>query len=257
MSHAIRWTVEKITQRLALVEPLVYRRKVELPNFHFHPSSPKLGEPQPNLRKVAASPDGVEILPNTYWGGPEQDFTLRTTFQVPADWDTDQPIALYLPLGEAGSFSHPEALFYIDGKSFAACDRHHQEVQLDPRYADGQPHELVLRGWTGTYDWDGNRLTRLVMRPCFVAQIDSPTREFTIRARVALATARILDDCDPVRVSLLNALDNAFKLLDTREPFGGEFYSSVIPALFDVKQRDCCSRAATGCDHDRHRPRSH
>ena len=34
----------------------------------------------------------------------------------------------------------------------------------------------------------------------------------------------------PARGALLNALDAAFKVLDTREPFGEAFYASVAPA---------------------------
>ncbi len=30
MRHVIRWTVEKITQRLTLIDPLVYRRRSPL-----------------------------------------------------------------------------------------------------------------------------------------------------------------------------------------------------------------------------------
>ena len=35
MTHAVRWTIEKITQRLALIEPLVHRRRVPLPSFRY------------------------------------------------------------------------------------------------------------------------------------------------------------------------------------------------------------------------------
>jgi alpha-mannosidase len=57
-----------------------------------------------------------EVNPNEYWGSWMQDFILRTTFVIPDEWGKGQPIALYLPVGEAGDFSHPEALAYIDGE---------------------------------------------------------------------------------------------------------------------------------------------
>ncbi len=228
MSHTVRWTIEKITQRLALIAPLVYRRQARIPNFTYFPS-PKSGELQPGSGQAGT---GLVIEPYTTWGKPFTEFTLRTIFQIPDDWDNDKPIVLYLPLGDAGNFSHPEALLCIDGQSYAACDRHHQEILIDPRYADNQPHELVLQGWTGLGDdWNTSPVTKTVMYPCAIVQIDQPTREFIISARTALATAKILDNGDPVRVSLLNALDNGFKLLDTREPFGESFYKSVIIAL--------------------------
>ena len=47
---------------------------------------------------------------------------------------------------------------------------------------------------------------------------------------MALETALALDENDPAQGRLLNALDAAFKVLDTREPFGAAFYSSVPTA---------------------------
>ncbi|RLC75974.1 MAG: hypothetical protein DRJ03_29430 [Chloroflexi bacterium] len=55
---------------------------------------------------------------------------LRTWFRTPPGWSADTPTALYLPIGKAGDFSHPEALAYIDGAPYGACDRHHQEILL-------------------------------------------------------------------------------------------------------------------------------
>jgi alpha-mannosidase len=156
---------------------------------------------------------------------------LHTTFAVPADWERELPVALYLPLGEAGDFSHPEALAYVDGVPYAGCDRHHQEVLLHPAWCDGAPHDLDLHGWTGLLGSTENTgREALFMRPCQLVQIDVPTRAFLATARVALETVRALDEDDPARGRLLNALDAAFKILDTREPFGAAFYASVPTA---------------------------
>jgi alpha-mannosidase len=229
MSHKIRWTVQKIEQRLRLIEPLVYRRRQPLPPFRYT----ELPGPE------AAPPVSVEVddsswltvEPESYWGRWWTDFAMRTQFQVPADWESDRPVALYLPLGEAGDFSHPETLAYIDGQPYAACDRHHQEIRLPDRWRDGQPHLLALHGWTGLGGWESNELnTKLFMRTCAVVQIDQPTRDFVTAIRVALGIAQHLGDDEPARAYLLNALDEAFKRLDIREPFGEAFYESVEPA---------------------------
>jgi alpha-mannosidase len=169
------------------------------------------------------------IEPNTYWARADVNFVLQTEFQVPPDWDRRAAAALYLPLGEPGSFSHPEALAYVDGKSYATCDRHHQEIRLDDAWRDGKPHRLVLHGWTGNDNRDGE-FGRLLMRTCEVVQIDQPTRDFIVTARCALGIADVLDENEPSKAFLLNALDAAFKILDTREPFGDRFYESVSAA---------------------------
>ena len=49
---------------------------------------------------------------------PEKTFILITNFVVPTGWDKKAPAALYLPIGIAGDFSHPEALVYLDGKQY-------------------------------------------------------------------------------------------------------------------------------------------
>jgi len=230
MTHQIRWTTQKIAGRLALIEPLVYRRRQPLAPFRYLAlSSPAEAPP------VGSEIDDTHwtlIEPNTYWGAWMIDFVLRSAFRVPADWEPGLPVALYLPLGSSGDFSHPDALAYVDGIPWAACDRHHQEIRLPHRWRDDRPHRLALHGWTGM----GAEMrpaetgTRLFMRPSAVVQIDQATRDFIAAARVALGVADSLAAGEPARGRLLNALDEAFKILDTREPFGEAFYASVAPA---------------------------
>ncbi len=242
MYHVQRWTLAKIRQRLELIAPLVYIRSAELPAFRYRRLDGPLAPPPvaPDLDDS----DWEVIRPNEYWGAWMTDFILRTTFTVPADWDPAAGLALFLPLGEAGDFSHPEALAYVDGVAYAACDRHHQEIRLRPEWADGRPHALALHGWTGLGGF-ANRdfFTRLYMRPCQIVQIHQPTRDFIALARVARDTAENLPDDSPARHGLLNALNDAFNVLETREPLWGlrpwhdaaAFYASVEPATAVLK----------------------
>jgi len=235
MYHKHRWTPEKIQKRLSLIAPLVYIRHKALPPFRYlELTGPEIPPP------IAAEVDDsswLEIGADTYWGRWVQDFILRTRFAIPDDWDKLQPIAVYLPLGDAHDFCHPEALAYVDGISFAACDRNHQEILLKPEWADGREHLLALHGWTGLGDLPrGNPLTKLYTRQCEVVQIHPSTRKFISLAVLTLETVNALDENNPVKYHLLNALDDAFNELDTREPLGGEgFYASVAPALQALK----------------------
>jgi alpha-mannosidase len=235
MRHQVRWTAEKVARRIALIEPLVYRDRHPVAPFRYTTLS----------NPMAAPPVGPDvddsgwptIEPHSYWGQWLTDFALRTHFQVPAAWDPDVPVALYLPLGEAGDFSHPEFLAYVDGTPYAACDRHHQEILLPARWRDGQSHLLALHGWTGLGGWrHGEPGTQLFMHPCAVVQIDQPGRDFIAAARVALGVANELDEHDPAKGYLLNALDEAFRVLDTRPPLGDGFYASVPQALETLRQ---------------------
>jgi len=237
MYHQIYWTPQKIAQRLALIAPLVYRQQRPLPPFRYTALPGPHSDPP-----VGPDIDDSQwqtIEANTYWGTWMTDFTMRTWFQVPAEWELHQPIALYLPLGSAGDFSHPEALAYIDGEPYAAVDRHHQEIRLLERWCDGKPHVLALHGWTGLGGFDvPDPGTKLYLKTCAVVQVDQPTREFIAVARVALSVAEQLSDNDPIKARLYNALDAAFKVLDTRDPLGTPaFYASVAPALQALKTR--------------------
>lgn len=227
MLHASRLTSRKITRRLQLIRPLIYRRQQPLPDFCFL----ELPGPEktPYVQPEVDDSDWTVIPANSYWAGRLTNFVLRTQFALPEGWTTDAPVMLYLPLGEPGDFSHPEALMYIDGEPYAACDRHHQEVRLSERWLDGATHTLALHGWTGLHAAPHPRLphARLFMQQCALVQVDQPTRDFVARARVALGVAELLDEDDPALGRLLNALDAAFMCLDLREPFGDHFYASV------------------------------
>lgn len=228
-THKIRSTADKIGQRLSLIEPLAYKRLQPLPPFRYLALAGP-AQPPPVGTDIDDS-DWQVIEPHTYWGARMLDFVMRGQFQVPADWEPASPVALYLPLSTAGDFSHPEALVYIDGLAYGASDRHHHELILPERWRDGQPHQLALHGWTGgTAMWLAHPSVQFLMRPCAVVLIDQPTRDFIAAARVALGVAVNLNDDVPAKGRLLNALDEAFKVLDTREPLGEQFYASVPAA---------------------------
>ena len=232
MDHEQRWTADKIAQRIDLVETLIYRRRLALPDWRFLKlSSPTVTPPppvQPDLDDT-----GWELIPtNTVWGGARLNFTLRTRFTLPPDWDAAHS-ALFLPIGIANDFSHPETLAYIDGQPASSIDRHHQEVRIPAEFCDGREHVLALHGWCGGVRADES--FKLLMRACFVVEVDPITREFQALARAALGIAKVLDKNHPARYQLLTSLDNAFKRVDLREPFGEDFYASLPAALADLR----------------------
>lgn len=234
MLHKIRWTEKKIGQRIALIEPLVYRRKQALPPFRYSTLPSPLAAPP-----IGADVDDSAwpvIKAGDYWGTWVTDFVLRTSVCLPDEWDKALPVAVYLPLGDAGDFSHPETLAYIDGAAHAAADRHHQEFLLPASAKDGKQHLLALHGWTGLGGWRKSEPDlKLFMRQCYLVQLDQPTRDFIATARVALGIAAGVDANNPAKGHLLNALNDAFNILDTREPMGDDFYASVPAAHAALK----------------------
>lgn len=220
MDHDIRWTIQKIDKYLQLIEPYVYRSKIDLDPFRYFKIDGSSIHP-PELNELDIN-EGLLVPENSFWGEADTNFILQTTFQAPPDW---QHTALYLPIGSAGDFSHPEALVYIDSTPYAAVDRHHQEVILPGSISRNTEHTLTLYGWTGSLS--NRQLPALAMGNCSLVEIDQPTRDFLALARIALGIAEQLDKHDPVRASLLTSLNEAINMLDIRESQEDRFYASV------------------------------
>ena len=100
-------------------------------------------------------------------------------------------------------------------------------MELPVNWQDGKAHLLTLHGWTGLGGKVDAEPTQLFMRPCQLVLVDQPCRELVALVRVALGVVRNLGEDEPARAWLLNALDEAFKLLDHREPLEGDFYASI------------------------------
>jgi alpha-mannosidase len=224
-------TLEKIASRLKLIESLVYRSKWALPPFRYR-LFPQ-GDPGLPVDEIEVETSWEAVSAYQYWGQWNSEFVLVSKFSLPEDFRRCKGLALFLPLGESGDFSHPETLAYVDGKPFAACDRNHQELELPETWQDGEAHLLVLRGWAGLGGKVGAEPTQLFMRPCQLVLVDQPARDLVALVMVALGVVRNLSEDEPARAWLLNALDAAFKVLDTREPLEGNFYAS-IPAAKSV-----------------------
>jgi alpha-mannosidase len=221
--HKVHWTAQKILARLKLITPLIHRQRAPLAPFKLKVLPNPIDAPL-----IHDDASGWQtVAPGDFWATPLTDFMLRGEFTVPTDFDAGSPVALHLPIGDAKDFSHPEALTYIDGAPYASADKHHQEIRLPDRVRDGQPHQLALHGWSGRNDYG-----MLQMKECAVVQVDQPTRDFVASVRVALDVSRKMDDNSTAKGRILNALNEAFNVLDTRDPLGTDaFYDSVPPAL--------------------------
>lgn len=235
MRHAIRWTLEKISARIQNLEDMLFRNQVNLPPFAYTELSEM--DPEPGALDNPPGTSWIEIQPFSYWGKPRQNFLLKTTFTFPGGWPAGEETALFLPIGKAGDFSHPEALVMIDGVPWASCDRHHQEIILSADFLDGREHTLLLRGWTGLGGGlVGNPDQRLQMGRCEMVQVDQPTRTWITLARTAVGVIKHLPEENPARHHLLNALQKAYLLLDLHQAPREEFYTSVRRSLEVLRQ---------------------
>ncbi len=228
MNAAQDLDLAKIRSRISLVRRRRFRARAPIERFRFA-----------RLRDAREAPDLTgdasawpELEWNSYWAGQDVHFALRSAFRAPSGWEG--PAALRLPLGTAGDvFSHPEALLRVDGRIAGAADRYHQTVRIDPSLCDGRRIPISLHGWTGYLGWppepdDGRRL---FLGECALVLLDDDLDEFVELAESALETATLLDDRRPERSGIVQALEAAFRMLDTRHPIDRAFRASVPSAV--------------------------
>ncbi len=228
MDHTRRFTARKIAKRIDLIQRMVHRQSRPIAPFRW--TTLPNADVDPPLQANPA--DWPQIDWHDYWAGQNTHYLMTTNFTVPRGW-ADGPVALHLPMGVAGDiFTHPEALLYIDGQSYASADRYHHTIYLPPSVIDGREHRVDLHGWTGLTGWppDPANTDRLKMGECKLVEMDLPTRDFISLAEVALELALTMDEGRPERHAILTALDAAFLALDTRDPMGEAFWRSVSTA---------------------------
>jgi len=230
MLHDIRWTSNKIQNRINLLQPLIYCKRGQLPPFRFYPLEANF-KPE-YIRQDFNDSTWLIIHPNDYWTYPQTNFVLRTRFCIPPEFSISEKASLFLPLGVSGDFSHPEALVYLDGTPYASCDRHHQEIVLPDFIFDGASHLLALHGWTGIGGSTvGNLTNMLKMDSCEIVQVHQQLRVFYMLSKIALDIADLLDENNPTKHHLLTSLNDAFVVLDLGNSHKENLYNSVPEAL--------------------------
>ncbi len=228
----IQFICEKITHQLNFIESLRYRHRVLLPDLEFAETTSNLAQDWEQL--------SWQSLPyEQYWGQWNQNYAIRTHYQIPETWDLNSRIVLHLPLGNAKDAfeAHPEALIYIDGQTFTAVDARHSELVLPMDYKDHTPHHLHLHGWTGLGDsLFGDPRPHLYLNECSLAVVDEPTHQFCVLARIALDTAIQLPEEPLLGQSLLAILRQTLAAIDSRHPINDTFYDTVRLAYTSLQQ---------------------
>jgi alpha-mannosidase len=235
--HEQRFTLNKLKSRIKIIESQVVRNRQPIGQLRFFEHKDALENP---FVAVDFDDGGWQtITPPAYWGKWNSNYTFRTRFAVPAGWDKFGRVALEFNLGYVQKrldFCHPELLLYIDGKPFAASDRYHNTVYLPKQFCDGKEHLLAMHTYTGKWGYfDSGPDFKLFMEGCSVVVVDKPTKDLLAAVRVGLESAETLGAESVARGRIIEAVDKAFKILDTSMPLGDKFYATVPAAHKTLK----------------------
>jgi alpha-mannosidase len=208
MKDSATQVIQRLGQRVASIERRLILAQHSLPAPHYA----QLPDGRPLSAIALETLTWQPLSYHSYWGTWQTNFLMRFQLRLPSDWDTAQPSLLHLPLGEAADdFQvHPEALIYADGEPFATADVRHTRVALPLHLCDGQPHELLLHGWTGLGgSLENDQRQRYYLQPCAVLRLDADLARLYGLARNVLEVIQHTPPEFPPRGQLIAALERA------------------------------------------------
>jgi alpha-mannosidase len=235
--HEQRFTLNKLKSRIKVIESQIIRNRQPMEALKCFEH--KDASENPFIAVDFDDSKWQVITPPVYWGKWNTNFTMRTKFTIPAGWNKLGQVAMEFNLGYVQSgldFCHPETLLYIDGKPFAAADRYHNTVYLPEQCCDGREHLLAMHVYAGKWGYFDNAPDfKLFMENCSIVVIDKPSKDLLAAVRVRLESAETLPAESVARGRIIEAVDKAFKVLNTCMPLGESFYATVPNAYKVLK----------------------
>lgn len=163
------------------------------------------------------------------WRGRDLYAWLSSTVTIPQSW-ADKTIVGRFDFGKTGSSgtSGFESLLYCNGSPFQGVDSNHNEVFLPN--VPGQPLDLSFRLWSGLEGGGRPSVQEFRFSQADVAWLDERVDDLYYSARAMLDTFNALGEDNPDALTVIDALDRAFRLIDWSEPGSETFYQSAYRA---------------------------
>ncbi len=222
-------TAQKIARQLVDLQAVVYRETQAIAAFRFRQGST---EQMAALGRRPAAPDfddgdWQDFEVGQLWGGYDITAWFRSTISIPEFWQ-EQRVYLHLLVGPRdGGGSTAETLLYVDGEPLQGIDVWHAQAWLPPELLQRERLHLALHAWSGVLDIPPQR--RFAMAQ--LALVDEPTEKLAHLTQALLEAVHELDEREPGRINLLQALDRAYGFVDFLQPGSEAFYASVAAAL--------------------------
>ncbi|MFD0674059.1 alpha-mannosidase [Cohnella sp. GCM10027633] len=220
------WTVEKLDRRLQELAGLRYREEIRLEEWGRQEDEDKANGVQraPKLNEPAPFRIGDR------WDGRDRYVWAQRAVRVPAQWQGRTVVGLF-DFGKTGGGHNSgfESLLYLNGVPYQGVDSNHPEVFL-PDDAAGSELEFTFRLWSGLEGGGEQTPQEHKFNRASLAWLDAAADNLYYAGRAALHTSNLLADSDPLKQSLLVAVDRAFKLIDWAKPGSDAFYASVAAA---------------------------
>ncbi|SHL38643.1 alpha-mannosidase [Roseibium suaedae] len=209
LDHLLAQLRERIFTRVDGDVPLRFRRAL----------------PEERGKALAETRDKwVEVTEDLIWGEPEAYFWFAGIAEVPQE---AEGCRLYLRVeaqfGNVMGRSDPQCLVRVNGKVSQGVDGNHRELLLSEEAKAGDRFDIAIEA--GTIE-----SRRQAGFSCHLQIHDLLAETVFYDLAVPLDVARLLQEDDPRRHFLLNAIDDALKVVDFRAGDAARFAASLEQA---------------------------
>lgn len=219
-------TDRKLDRRITEVKKYRYRNIRNLEAFAVQEDLQGVVNPQ-----VPAEFDNWDTIhTGDCWSGRDRYLWMHKDIEIPAQWKGQRVVGIF-DFGNtgAGNNSGFEAMCYIDGKPYQGVDVNHKEVFF-PEELCGKTVNLTFRLWSGLEGGGVPAVQEHKIRQADLACLDEPADDFYYMGTLILDTIANLEEGNPVKYDLRNALDQACHCIDWSYPGSESFYDSLHQA---------------------------
>lgn len=229
------FTVEKIEKQLKEIQTLIHRDTCDIPRFKYFEFQP--GTSNTEALRGAECPEfddrfWQEFRVGETWGGYDVLAWFRTWISLPPDFK-DKKLALRFLVGPRdGGGSTAESMLYVNGTPLQAFDVWHTEAWLPPEFLQEKEIFIALKAWSGVLEVpERRRFTEAQL-----IWVDEATEDFYYLCNTMVKAVRVLDENDLRRMRLIQAMNEAFHLIDFAKPRSPAFYASISLAQGHLKE---------------------
>ncbi|RIU90536.1 alpha-mannosidase [Oceanobacillus picturae] len=225
-------TEEKLKARINELSSYRYRDTISLSKWSFvEDEEGEIGTYPPKRDRNSPT-----IAIGEYWRGRDLYAWLSTNVTIPTSW-ADKKIVGLFDFGNTGGGNNSgfESLLFLNGQPYQGVDSNHKEVFLSGSSA-GSDISLDFRLWTGLEGGGKPVIQEYKLKYAELAWLDEQVDDFYYNAKAVLETVFVLEDNQPEKHALLQALNQSMNFINWLNPGSEEFYESVYRAGSYLKE---------------------
>lgn len=219
-------TDKKLDRRISEMKQYRYRNIIPLQEFAV--CEDEQGIVNPKVPKETQQWDVMKTKDR--WAGRDRYLWLVKEVRIPGDWKGRRAVGIF-DFGKTGGGNNSgfESMCYINGKPYQGVDANHMEVFF-PEELYGCTFQLAFRLWSGLEGGGEPKVQEHRIERADLACLDEKADDFYYLASLVLETVEQLEDGNPLKYDLRNALDAACHCIDWSYPGSGVFYDTLYQA---------------------------